>query len=98
MQRLVALVPSPRQQLIRFQGVLAPVAKLRALVVPKVKGREAGASGAAILETAVIERILTHLGLQARAPPGAGDAGTEPLPRSRDADAAPATLLAVRAF
>jgi hypothetical protein len=30
---------------------------------------------AAILEAPVIERILTHLGLQARAPPGASARG-----------------------
>jgi hypothetical protein len=35
MQRLAALVPSPRLHLIRFHGVLAPNAKLRALVVPQ---------------------------------------------------------------
>jgi hypothetical protein len=35
MQRLAALVPSPRLNLIRFHGVLAPNAKLRALVVPQ---------------------------------------------------------------
>ena len=34
MQRLAALVPRPRLHLIRFHGVLAPTAKLRALVVP----------------------------------------------------------------
>jgi len=34
MQRLAALVPRPRLHLIRFHGVLAPNAKLRALVVP----------------------------------------------------------------
>ncbi len=32
MQRLTALVPWPRSHLIRFHGVLAPNAKLRALV------------------------------------------------------------------
>ena len=36
MQRLAALVPRPRLHLIRFHGVLAPNAKLRALVVPQV--------------------------------------------------------------
>ena len=36
MQRLVALVPGPRLHLIRFQGVLAPKAKLRALEVPQM--------------------------------------------------------------
>jgi Putative transposase len=34
MQRLAALVPRPRLHLIRFHGVLAPNAKLRAAVVP----------------------------------------------------------------
>jgi hypothetical protein len=33
-QRLAALVPRPRLHLIRFHGVLAPNAKLRAAVVP----------------------------------------------------------------
>ena len=36
MQRLAALVPRPRLHLTRFHGVLAPNAKLRAKVVPKV--------------------------------------------------------------
>jgi hypothetical protein len=35
MQRLAALVPRPRLNLIRFHGVLAPNAKLRPLVVPQ---------------------------------------------------------------
>ena len=112
MQRLAALVPRPRLHLIRFHGVLAPNAKLRAMVVPQgpeaatgeseltatvsgcAHGRPARISWArllkrvfdidlercpncggqlkiiaAIVESAVIERILTHLGLQARAPP-----------------------------
>src|SRR6202795_2404001 len=34
MQRLAALVPPPRLHLIRFHGVLAPHATLRAAVVP----------------------------------------------------------------
>jgi len=34
MQRLAALVPRPRHHLIRFHGVLAPHAKLRAAIVP----------------------------------------------------------------
>ena len=112
MQRLAALVPRPRLHLIRFHGVLAPNAKLRALVVPQAPGQAAGKSEltaaepgrthsrpariswarllkrvfeidmehcpncggqlkiiAAILEAPVIERILRHLGLEARAPP-----------------------------
>jgi hypothetical protein len=114
MQRLAALVPRPRLHLIRFHGVLAPNAKLRAQVVPQepveldqaVQPAACEASCAhhrpvrlswarllmrvfdldlehcpncggelkiiaAILETPVIEKILTHLGLQARAPPRA---------------------------
>ena len=35
MQRLAALVPRPRLHLIRLHGVLAPNAKLRAMVVPQ---------------------------------------------------------------
>jgi hypothetical protein len=114
MQRLAALVPRPRLHLIRFHGVLAPNARLRAQVVPQ--GPEQGADAAkpagcaaecahhhpvrlswarllkrvfdldlehcpncggelkfiaAILGQPVIEKILTHLGLQARAPPRA---------------------------
>jgi len=34
MQRLAALVPRPRLHLIRFHGVLAPHAKLRAEIIP----------------------------------------------------------------
>jgi len=114
MQRLAALVPRPRLHLIRFHGVLAPNAKLRALVVPQEPEAPAQESKtaeceancahhrpvrlswakllkrvfqlnlehcpncggelkviAAILEAPVIEKILTHLGLQARAPPRA---------------------------
>ena len=105
-------MPRPRLHLIRFHGVLAPNAKLRAMVVPHGPEQATGKSEltatepgcthrrpariswarllkrvfeidiehcpncggqlkiiAAILESAVIERILTHLGLQARAPP-----------------------------
>ena len=35
MQRQAALVPRPRLHSIRFQGVLAPNAKMRAQVVPQ---------------------------------------------------------------
>lgn len=114
MQRLAALVPRPRLHLIRLHGVLAPNAKLRALVVPQEAEALAQAAPpaeceancahhrpvrlswarllkrvfeidlehcpncggelkiiAAILEAPVIEKILAHLGLQARAPPRA---------------------------
>ncbi len=43
MQRLAALVPRPRLHLIRFHGVLAPNAKLRAQVVPQEVPQEAEA-------------------------------------------------------
>jgi len=105
-------VPRPRLHLIRLHGVLAPNAKLRALVVPRAPEDAAGESEvpatesccthsrpariswaqllkrvfeidlkhcpncggqlkiiAAILEAPVIERILRHQGLEARAPP-----------------------------
>jgi hypothetical protein len=47
MQRLAALVPRHRLHLIRFQGVLAPNAKLRALVVPQGPAQPAEATEAA---------------------------------------------------
>ena len=37
---MAALAPKPRLHLIRFHGVLAPNAKLRALVVPQVVPQE----------------------------------------------------------
>ena len=106
MQRLAALVPRPRLHLIRFHGVLAPHAGLRAAIVPgpaqnTSEPADEHAHGAparlgwarllkrvfemdlehcphcggalkmiaAIEEPAVIVKILTHLGLPARAPP-----------------------------
>jgi putative transposase len=108
MQRLAALVPRPRLHLIRFHGVLAPHARLRAAIVPipappttahatdceHAPGASARMSWARLLkrvfdidiercprcggnlkiiaaieESAVIERILTHLGLCAQPPP-----------------------------
>jgi len=120
MQRLAALVPRPRLHLIRFHGVLAPNAKLRAQVVPQDREPPAQAALpaecaatcahhrpvrlswakllkrvfeidmahfpncgghlkiiAAIMEQPVIEKILTHLGLQARAPPRAPALGSQ---------------------
>ena len=107
MQRLAALVPRPRLHLIRFHGVLAPNAGLRAAIVPgpaentsvpadeHAHGAPARMSWsrllrrvfdidlercvcggklkiiAAIEEPAVIVKILTHLGLPARASPRA---------------------------
>jgi len=108
MQRLAALVPRPRLHLIRFHGVLAPHARVRAAIVPipvptttahatnceHAPGASARMSWARLLkrvfdidiercprcggnlkiiaaieEPAVIERILTHLGLCAQPPP-----------------------------
>ena len=106
MQRLTALVPRPRLHLIRFHGVLAPNAKLRAAIIPgPLENTSEHASDhahgttvrmswarllkrvfdidiehcpqcggrlkiiAAIEEPAAIAKILTHLGLPARAPP-----------------------------
>ena len=105
MQRLAALVPRPRLHLIRFHGVLAPHARLRAAIVPGPAQKPSEQADehahaptrmnwarllkrvfaidvehcpqcggalkiiAAIEEPAVIAKILTHLGLPARAPP-----------------------------
>ena len=44
MQRLAALVPRPRLHLIGFHGVLAPNAKLRAMVVPAGPHEDVAAS------------------------------------------------------
>ncbi len=55
MQRLAALVPRPRLHRIRLHGVLAPNAKLRALVVPQgppAQG-QAATEAAAVAESAV---------------------------------------------
>jgi hypothetical protein len=59
MQRRAALVPRPRPHPIRFHGVLAPNCGGELKIIT------------AILEQPVIEKILTHLGLQARVPPRA---------------------------
>jgi hypothetical protein len=88
MQRLAALVPRPRLRLILFHGVLSPNAKLRAKLLKRVFNLDLehcpNCGGelkiiAAILERASIEKILTHLGLQARAPPRAPARGQMPL-------------------
>ena len=54
MQRLAALVPRPRLHLIRFHGVLAPNAKLRARVVPAGPEAEVDASKLADTELACV--------------------------------------------
>ncbi len=48
MQRLAALVPRPRLHLIRFHGVLAPNARLRARVVPQGPETQAQVAEAAM--------------------------------------------------
>jgi hypothetical protein len=52
MQRLAALVPRPRLHLIRFHGVLAPNAKLRAQVIPAGPEDGEGTSPSASAEPA----------------------------------------------
>ena len=84
MQRLAGLVPRPRLHLIRYDGMLAPNARLRAAIVPgpvhnagvfDIDREHCPQCGgefkiiAAIEESAVIVRILKHLGLRARSPP-----------------------------
>ena len=61
MQRLAALVPRPRLHLIRFHGVLAPNAKLRALVVPQEPELPAQVSVPAECETACAHHLPVRL-------------------------------------
>ncbi len=62
MQRLAALVPRPRLHLIRFHGVLAPNAKLRALVVPQGPEKEEQATEAAAAAECEIEHAQARPG------------------------------------
>ena len=50
LQRLAALVPRPRLHLIRFHGVVAPNARLRAQVVPQGPAGEGLAHEASVVE------------------------------------------------
>ena len=69
MQRLAALVPRPRLHLIRFHGarLLKRVFEFDLEHCPQCGGEFRII--AAIEEPAVIVRVLTHLGLPARAAP-----------------------------
>ncbi|MFN9193998.1 MAG: transposase [Pseudomonadota bacterium] len=62
MQRLAALVPRPRLHLIRFHGVLAPNAKLRALVVPQGSAQPQEASEAVVATACEAEPIQFRSG------------------------------------
>ena len=79
MQRLAALVPRLRLHLTRFRGVLAPssttATKIDVEDCPNCGGSLKTIT--AILEQPVIEKILTHLWLQARAPPRAPARGSQ---------------------
>ena len=57
MQRLAALVPRPRLHLIRFHGVLAPNAKLRALVMPQGPAEQEQATEAAAATECELEPV-----------------------------------------
>ena len=61
MQRLAALVPRPRLHLIRSHGVLAPHAKLRAVIVPIPAQTTPGHAGAAV--RSVSGRVILVFGL-----------------------------------
>jgi Putative transposase len=95
MQKLAALVPRPKLHLIRFHGVLAPntikadpcawVGRGSSSVCHRCTLEHCPNGGgelriiAAILERPAIEKILTHLGLEARAPPRSPARGPMPL-------------------
>jgi hypothetical protein len=77
-QRPREILPAPRLHLIRYHGVLAPNARLRARVVQRLRHRPAALPElrrrglkiiAAILQWAAIGKILTHLRLDPRPPP-----------------------------
>ena len=57
MQRLATLVPRPRLNLIRFHGVLAPNAKLRAEIIPNGKKRKPSAADEDALHSPASVRI-----------------------------------------
>jgi hypothetical protein len=77
--RLCALVPPPRYPLTRFHGVLAPRAKLRGRVVPKLPGSATRACASA----------LSRLPEQ-REP--RGQAGERPAPRDKTGPIIPAAV------
>ncbi len=60
MQRLAALVPRPRLHLIRFHGVLAPNAKLRALVVPQGPEVQEQATDCAVASECAAETVQSR--------------------------------------
>jgi hypothetical protein len=62
-EKLAALVPPPRQHLVRYHGVLAPNAKLRKQVVPQKKDeeelkKERGSSKNRLLWAALLARTF----------------------------------------
>lgn len=61
MQRLAALVPRPRLHLMRFHGVLAPIAKLRARVLPQEPEAPTQATLPVECETNCAHRRLVRL-------------------------------------
>ena len=61
MQRLATLVPRPTLHLIRFHGVLAPNAKLRALVVPQEPEPPAQAAPPAECEASCAHHLPVRL-------------------------------------
>ena len=62
MQRLAALILRPQLHLIRFHGLLAPNAKLRALVVPQGPAQPAEASEAAAASECEAETVPARPG------------------------------------
>ena len=76
MQRLAALVPRPRLHLIRFHGVLAPNAKLRAMVVPSGPDEHAEAAQAAACEANCAHHRPVRLSWARRLPERSRSPGT----------------------
>jgi len=73
-EKLCALVPTPRAHLVRFHGLLGPAAKWRSLIVPNARAEVApapendSASGAVSVVSANSPRLSDEPGAPAAAP------------------------------
>lgn len=57
-ERLVALIPPPRANLVRYHGVLAPNAKRRKSIVPKVKEKRQGSMNINMSWSEMLKRVF----------------------------------------
>ena len=83
LEKLAALVPRPKNHLVRYHGILAPAAKWRALIVPPVPAAADGESD-----------LLSHPGCRSPSDP-AGNAPTLPCSSAQRPQPAPRPSAAV---